>query len=95
MIGQGGNCPQATASRDSSDSRAMPRSPKAKVGYNVQATTDDLHLLIVEQDVTNQVNDMAQLRNISKGAKAVILGVFVRSGVIHKRFSAYLTKKST
>ena len=54
------------------DSRAMPKSPKAKVGYNVQAATDDLHHLIVEQDVTNQVNDKAQLSKISKGAKAAL-----------------------
>ncbi len=51
------------------DSRAMPKSPKAKVGYNVQAATDDKHQLIVEEDVTNQANDKAQLSKISIGAK--------------------------
>ena len=50
----------------------MPKSPKAKVGYNVQATTDDMHHLIVEQDVTNQVNDKAQLSKITKGAKTAL-----------------------
>ena len=54
------------------DSRAMPKSPKAKVGYNVQAATDDKHHLIVEQDVTNQANDKAQLSKISIGAKAAL-----------------------
>ncbi len=55
-----------------SDSRAMPKSPQAKVGYNVQTATDDKHHLIVEQDVTNQANDKAQLSKISIGAKAVL-----------------------
>ena len=54
------------------DSRAMPKSPKAKVGYNVQAATDDKHQLIVEEDVTNQANDKAQLSKISIGAKKVL-----------------------
>ncbi|MCE2435684.1 MAG: transposase [Candidatus Latescibacteria bacterium] len=54
------------------DSRAMPKSPQAKVGYNVQTATDDKHHLIVEQDVTNQANDKAQLSKISIGAKAVL-----------------------
>ena len=54
------------------DSRAMPKSPKAKVGYNVQAATDDKHQLIVEEDVTNQANDKAQLSKISIGAKKVM-----------------------
>ena len=54
------------------DSRAMPKSPQAKVGYNVQAATDDKHHLIVEQDVTNQANDKAQLSKISIGAKAAL-----------------------
>ena len=50
----------------------MPKSPQAKVGYNVQTATDDKHHLIVEQDVTNQANDKAQLSKISIGAKAVL-----------------------
>ena len=54
------------------DSRAMPNSPQAKVGYNVQTATDDKHHLIVEQDVTNHANDKAQLSKISIGAKAIL-----------------------
>ena len=51
------------------DSRSMPKSPKAKVGYNVQSAVDDKHHLIVEQDVTNEANDKAQLSKISIKAK--------------------------
>ena len=51
------------------DSRSMPKSPKAKVGYNVQTAVDDKHHLIVEQDVTNEANDKAQLSKISIKAK--------------------------
>lgn len=51
------------------DSRSMPNSPKAKVGYNVQTAVDDKHHLIVEQDVTSDANDKAQLGKISLKAK--------------------------
>lgn len=51
------------------DSRSMPKSPKAKVGYNVQTAVDDKHHLIVEQDVTNEANDKAQLSKMSIKAK--------------------------
>ena len=54
------------------DSRAMSKNPQAKVGYNVQTAIDDKHHLIVEQDVTNQVNDKALLSKISIDAKAVL-----------------------
>lgn len=54
------------------DSRSMPKSPKAKVGYNVQTAVDDKHHLIVEQDVTNEANDKAQLSKISINAKEIM-----------------------
>jgi len=54
------------------DSRSMPKSPGAKVGYNVQTATDEHHHLIVEQEVTNDANDKALLSTISKDAKATM-----------------------
>ena len=51
------------------DSRSMPKSPKAKIGYNAQTAVDDKHHLIIEQDVTNQSNDKEELSKISKKAK--------------------------
>ncbi len=54
------------------DSRSMPKSPNAKVGYNVQTAVDDKHHLIVEQDVTNEANDKAQLSKISIKAKEIM-----------------------
>jgi len=51
------------------DSRAMPKSPKVDVGYNVQVAVDEKHKLIVEQYVTNTVTDVDQLSKISKQAK--------------------------
>ena len=54
------------------DSRSMPKSPKAKVGYNAQIGVDDKHKLIVAQDVTNAVNDADQLSKISIQAKETL-----------------------
>jgi hypothetical protein len=54
------------------DSRAMPNSPKAPVGYNVQTAVDSKHHLIVAQDVTNAVTDRDQLSPIALEAKATL-----------------------
>jgi transposase len=40
------------------DSRALPKSPKVDVGYNVQVAVDDKHKLLVIQEVTNAVTDV-------------------------------------
>ena len=54
------------------DSRAMPNSPKAPVGYNVQTAVDSKHHLIVAQDVTNEVTDRDQLSPMALAAKATL-----------------------
>ena len=54
------------------DSRSMPKSPKGKIGYNVQTAVDDKHHLIVEEDVTNEANDKAQVSQISIRAKQAL-----------------------
>lgn len=47
------------------DSRAMPKSPKAPVAYNVQSVVDSKHHLIVAQDVTNDITDRDQLSRMA------------------------------
>jgi transposase len=54
------------------DSRAMPHSPKAPVGYNVQTAVDSKHQLIVAQAVTNEVTDRDQLSPMALAAKATL-----------------------
>ncbi len=51
------------------DSRSFPAKFGTDVGYNVQTAVDAKHSLIVEQDVTNAVTDIAQLSRMAKGAK--------------------------
>src|SRR5262249_49170887 len=54
------------------DSRAMPKSPKVDVGYNVQTAVDAKHKLIVEQHVTNAVTDVDQLSTMAIAAKETL-----------------------
>ena len=54
------------------ESRAMPKSPKAPVAYNVQTAVDQKHHLIVVQDVTNDVTDRAQLSPMALQAKETL-----------------------
>lgn len=56
------------------DSRSMPKSPKVPVGYNVQVAVDAKHHLMVEQEVTNAINDQNQLSATALAAQ-VALGV--------------------
>lgn len=53
-------------------SRAMPKSPKVDVGYNVQIAVDSPHKLIVEQDVTNAITDDAQLSPMAMRAEETL-----------------------
>ena len=54
------------------DSRAMPKSPKAPVAYNVQTAVDSKHHLIVAQDVTNEVVDRNLLSTTAQEAKETL-----------------------
>ncbi|MBI2351816.1 MAG: IS1182 family transposase [Deltaproteobacteria bacterium] len=54
------------------DSRAMPKTPKGDVSYNVQVAVDSKHHLMVEQEVTNAVIDSSQLFFMAKRAKAML-----------------------
>jgi hypothetical protein len=58
------------------------------VGYNVQASVDTDHHLIVAHDVTNVGTDRAQLSTMAKKTKAVLaadeLDVRRRSGLLLK-----------
>ena len=54
------------------DSRSMPKSPKVPVGYNVQVAVDAKHHLMVEQEVTNAVNDQNQLSPMALAAQAAL-----------------------
>jgi transposase len=56
------------------DSRAMPKSPKVAVGYNVQTGVDAKHKLILEQHVTNAVTDVDQLSVMAIAAKEMLGG---------------------
>ena len=56
------------------DSRAMAAHTKVDVGYNVQIAVDAKHMLIVDEDVTNQVVDMGLLTETAEPARE-ILGV--------------------
>lgn len=47
----------------------MINNQKADVCYNVQMATDSKHKLIIDYEVTNEVNDEKQLSNMSKRAK--------------------------
>jgi transposase len=52
------------------DSRKMPAAQGNQVGYNAQLAVDARHKLICADDVTNEVNDLRQLANLSLEAQA-------------------------
>ena len=56
------------------DARNMPNNQRTEVSYNVQFTVDNKHKLIIDYDITNEVNDQHQLSKMAKRAKE-ILGV--------------------
>jgi transposase len=72
---QKGQCEQLLKQLHESGEKKLPladqdsRVLKVGVGYNVQIAVDDKHHLIVEQEVTQQVNDRAQLAPMAIGAK--------------------------
>jgi len=69
------------------DSRMMMTNQKFDVCYNVQTTIDDKNNLIVDYDVTNDVNDQKQLNEMARKAKEVLgvesLNVFTDKGYYH------------
>jgi hypothetical protein len=54
------------------DSRMMLNNQKFDVCYNVQTTIDDKNKLIVDYEVTNDVNDKKQLNEMASRAKEVL-----------------------
>jgi len=48
------------------DSRAMLNNQRVEVCYNVQATVDDKHKLILDHEVTNEAKDQDQLSRMAK-----------------------------
>jgi len=54
------------------DSRMMRDNQKFDVCYNVQTTIDDKNNLIVDYEVTNDVNDMKQLNEMASKAKEIL-----------------------
>lgn len=54
------------------DSRMMKNNQKFDVCYNVQTTIDDKNNLIVDYEVTNDVNDIKQLNEMARKAKEVL-----------------------
>lgn len=56
------------------DSRSMPlgQNHGTQVGYNVQVSVDDKHKLIIDHDVTNEVNDFNQLERMASRAKEIL-----------------------
>ena len=54
------------------DSRAMPKTTKGDVSYNVQVAVDGKHHLMVEHDVTNAVIDSSQLFSMAKKAQEIL-----------------------
>jgi transposase len=54
------------------DSRMMMNNQKFDVCYNVQTTIDDKNNLIVDYEVTNDVNDKKQLNEMASEAKEVL-----------------------
>jgi transposase len=56
------------------DSRSMPlgQNHGTQVGYNVQVSVDDKHKLVIDHDVTNEVNDFNQLKRMASRAKEIL-----------------------
>ncbi|MFQ5943662.1 MAG: IS1182 family transposase [Anaerolineales bacterium] len=56
------------------DSRSMPlgQNHGTQVGYNVQVSVDDKHKLILDHNVTNEVNDFDQLERMATLAKEIL-----------------------
>ncbi|MFH1014293.1 MAG: transposase, partial [Thermoplasmatota archaeon] len=54
------------------DSRMMLNNQKFDVCYNVQTTIDDKNKLIVDYEVTNDVNDKKQLNEMASRAKEIL-----------------------
>ncbi len=56
------------------DSRSMPLGggQKTQVGYNVQVAVDEKHKLILDHEVTNDVNDLGLLSRMAKQAKETL-----------------------
>lgn len=54
------------------DSRMMLNNQKFDVCYNVQTTIDDKNKLIVDYEVTNDVNDKKQLNEMARRAKEIL-----------------------
>lgn len=65
---------QSQISLTDPDSRAMLNNQRVEVCYNVQATVDSKHKLIVDHEVINEGNDYNQLSEMGRRAKE-ILGV--------------------
>lgn len=69
------------------DSRAMPKTPRGDVSYNVQIAVDSQHHLIVAEDVTNAVLDKDQLAGMALEAKTALgvetLNVVADMGYYH------------
>ncbi|MDI6809807.1 MAG: IS1182 family transposase [Candidatus Eisenbacteria bacterium] len=54
------------------DARQMVGGGKAEISYNVQTVVDQKHKLIVEHDVTNDINDRYQLAPMAQRAKETL-----------------------
>ena len=63
---------QSQISLTDPDSRMMKSNKGSDVSYNVQIATDAKHKLIVDFDVTNDINDQKQLSNMAIKAKNII-----------------------
>ena len=71
------------------DSRAMAAHTKVAVGYNIQVAVDVKNKMIVAQEVTNQVVDLALLTQTAEPARAVLevatINVVADRGYFKKR----------
>lgn len=63
---------ESQVSLTDADSRMMKTNKGSDVSYNVQIVTDAKHKLIVDLEVTNDINDMNQLFNMASKAKKIV-----------------------
>lgn len=63
---------ESQISQTDTDSRMMKSNKGSDMSYNVQIVTDSKHKLIVDVDVTNDINDMNQLSNMAIKAKQML-----------------------